>query len=481
MTEIGFTTRRNVMHITSIEDFLNIKGGMYKNCKDVYFLRMDGVWDSLLQDIATIDGFIAEKRVAGAGAYCRINELPKLVSVEDATLYAEKYEKWMATKTVELSSTQNCKQLNAILGSACGQALAAYEKTTPNVNETIRKNIFTKMLYWYDKIMEGSANSWNEKQTNKVIICGIRSKQEYFFTYLLTLTGIDVLILQTGKDIDLLPEERNLANTINRGKYGLCAIPKYEAKLERKGRTEAPPSAGGGVVQEVAHGKINTRRPERDLRTAQGQSNVPASPISTRPSAGDNGNRVELEFEELALLASSIVMIAKHNEAGDIIGTGSGIMIGKAGFILTNNHVASGGAHYSVRTEEDETLYPTDEVIKYNSVLDLAVIRIQRDLKPIPVYKGSKALARGQRVVAIGSPLGLFNSVSNGIISGFRVIENVDMIQFTAPISPGSSGGAVLNMYGEVIGISTAGIDNGQNINLAVGYEFINTFIQGFI
>ena len=92
-----------------------------------------------------------------------------------------------------------------------------------------------------------------------------------------------------------------------------------------------------------------------------------------------------------------------------------------------------------------------------------------------------KKLVRGQRVVAIGSPLGLFNSVSDGIISGFRAIEGVDMIQFTAPISNGSSGGAVLNMYGEVIGISTAGFDAGQNINLAVGYEYIRNFVQGFV
>lgn len=54
------------------------------------------------------------------------------------------------------------------------------------------------------------------------------------------------------------------------------------------------------------------------------------------------------------------------------------------------------------------------------------------------------------------------------------------MIQFTAPISPGSSGGAVLNMQGELIGISTAGIDNGQNINLAVDYENILLFTRGF-
>ena len=122
----------------------------------------------------------------------------------------------------------------------------------------------------------------------------------------------------------------------------------------------------------------------------------------------------------------------------------------------------------------------TDRVIKYNNVIDLAIIRIERQLNPIPIYKGKNRLVRGQKVVAIGSPLGLFNSVSDGIISGFRKIDEVDMIQFTAPISHGSSGGAVLNMQGEIVGISTAGIDSGQNINLAIGYENILEFTSGF-
>lgn len=201
----------------------------------------------------------------------------------------------------------------------------------------------------------------------------------------------------------------------------------------------------------------------------------------TAPAAPRTGGaRRELDFEELALRASSVVMIAIHDGRGDIIGSGSGIMIGRKGYILTNDHVARGGKYYSVRIENDENMYRTDEIIKYNSLLDLAVIRIDRNLQPLPVYRGGRPLVRGQKVVAIGSPLGLFNSVSDGIISGFRRVKDVDMIQFTAPTSHGSSGGAVLNMYGEVIGVSTAGIDEGQNINLAVGYEFINTFIQGF-
>ena len=60
-------------------------------------------------------------------------------------------------------------------------------------------------------------------------------------------------------------------------------------------------------------------------------------------------------------------------------------------------------------------------------------------------------------------------------------IRDMEMIQFTAPISHGSSGGAVFNMFGEVIGISTAGIDEAQNLNLAVSYEDINNFVKGFI
>ena len=188
----------------------------------------------------------------------------------------------------------------------------------------------------------------------------------------------------------------------------------------------------------------------------------------------------EKSYEELAALAASVVMIQVINASGEPIASGSGIMIGKEGYILTNCHVLTDGRVFAVRIENDDKTYLTNEIIKYNNATDLAVIRIQRNLVPIKVYSMSKELVRGQKVIAIGSPLGLFNSVSDGIISGFRKIKDMDMIQFTAPISSGSSGGAVLNTYGQLIGISTAGIDKGQNINLAVSYKSINLFARGF-
>ena len=90
-------------------------------------------------------------------------------------------------------------------------------------------------------------------------------------------------------------------------------------------------------------------------------------------------------------------------------------------------------------------------------------------------------LVRGQKVVAIGSPLGLFNTVSDGIISGFRTVGERSMIQFTAPTSHGSSGGALLDLYGNLIGIITAGFDDGQNLNLAVDYKAILDFTRGIL
>lgn len=260
----------------------------------------------------------------------------------------------------------------------------------------------------------------------------------------------------------------NTASAANRtdgaGTMGTAAVAGIAGVFG--GRSEG--SATGAPSGKISWTSI--RRPDRDAAGVPGRS------------AGGLGEKgAEKSFEELALLASSVVMISVHNAQGEIAATGSGIMIGRDGYILTNNHViANGGAFYSVRIENDENVYTTDEIVKYNAVLDLAIIRIDRTLSPLAVYPGGKELVRGQKVVAIGSPLGMFNSVSDGIISGFRSFDDVAMIQFTAPVSHGSSGGALLNMMGEVIGIITAGIDQGQNINLAVGYEFIGTFTRGF-
>lgn len=263
--------------------------------------------------------------------------------------------------------------------------------------------------------------------------------------------------------------------------------PRPERKA--KGKTEPAAAAVQGDNQpvRVTIPPHPARRPTPSPVAPPASSVMPvqhrsASPEirQSAPAPVSGGTRAELSFEQLAQLAPSVVMITVHDYSGEAFAGGSGIMIGRKGYILTNNHVLEDGSFFSVRIENDDQCYRTKEVIKYNQVLDLAVIRIDRALDPLPVYQGT-GLVRGQKVVAIGSPLGYFNSVSDGIISGIRVLDDVQMIQYTAPGAPGSSGGALLNMYGEVIGIVSASARGSQGINWAVGYEFINLFVQGFI
>lgn len=488
--------RHNVMNVTAIDTFESIKGGINNQCKDVYFVRAVGTSPTYINDIRKMDSVLDDGSHGGRGYYRRLDSLPKLQDTEDTAFYSECYSKWVecGRKEAVIRATKENRELAQLLGSACSAVEDICMREETRMTDSIRKNFIIKLLFWYDSVFGGEDFAWDGRKSIKIVADNIAKKQEYLFFYLLTLTGCDVLLLQSRADIGEDEEKLGLSVKFVLGDYSELAIPEYRYERKESSAVVQPVATPDApvVVSIPAHPSRPPRRPETIVQ-ANADSVLDGSRDgnSRKENSNGNGNTIgseirnrnestEKSFEELARLASSVVMIAIHDAKGDVIGTGSGIMVGREGYILTNNHVASGGKFYSVRIEDDERVYETDEVIKYNYVLDLAVIRIQRKLLPLSIYQGRNQLVRGQKVVAIGSPLGLFNSVSDGIISGFRKIENVDMIQFTAPTSHGSSGGAVLNMQGEVIGISTAGYDAGQNINLAVGYECINTFIRGF-
>lgn len=434
--------RHNAMDVNSLQGFASIRGGCCKNRRDVYFVRLLGRTDSLEQEIQEMDRSLTAQMQSGMLYYCRASKLPRLSDRDDTEYYAGCYGQWSSAGQGGVATKVSGKddRLARQLGAACSEVIRMFSSHAGSgraaVTESMKRNFAVKLLFWFDYVF-GEVRHWDEKSCVKVVAENIVKEQEYLFYYLLTLVGCDVLLIQDEEDIT---EEkyRALSREIRVGDFG-----------RRPLIHKAP------VWQEDRRKPVTRQRPSMPRRT-------------------------EKSFEELALLASSVVMITVHDRNSEAIASGSGIMVGKSGYILTNDHVVRGGYTYSVRIENDDMAYQTDELIKYNPVLDLAVLRIGRQLDPIPVYQGTDKLARGQAVVAIGSPLGMFNSVSDGIISGFRTLDGVDMIQFTAPISHGSSGGAVLNMRGEVIGISTAGVGRGQNINLAVGYEDINLFTQGF-
>jgi serine protease Do len=152
-------------------------------------------------------------------------------------------------------------------------------------------------------------------------------------------------------------------------------------------------------------------------------------------------------------------------------GAGSGFVIDPSGLIVTNNHVVEGAKEVTV-TLADKTEYAA-KVVGRDPKTDLALLKVEPkgQLSAAPLGD-SEALRVGEWVVAVGNPFGLSNTVTAGIVSAKgRVIgagPYDDFIQTDAPINPGNSGGPLFNLKGEVVGINTAIVPNGQGIGFAV-------------
>jgi len=137
--------------------------------------------------------------------------------------------------------------------------------------------------------------------------------------------------------------------------------------------------------------------------------------------------------------------------------------------LVTNNHVIEGANRIQAISDAGYQ-YRVTKVIAADAQKDIALLEFvsPTDMTPLPLYKGENKLLRGAPVVAIGSPAAVKNTVSMGNISALYVSEGADTIQFTAPISHGSSGGALFDNFGRVIGITSGGLSEVQNMNLAV-------------
>ena len=166
--------------------------------------------------------------------------------------------------------------------------------------------------------------------------------------------------------------------------------------------------------------------------------------------------------------ADSVFLLEIYDAYNRKIASGSGFVIFQSTIMATNYHVIEDAA-YVIAVSDDSDKYYIDEVCISDKKLDLAVLRFQPSSAVQPLdYEASDNLKRSQAVVAIGSPAGLKNTVSIGNISAIYDQDHKNWIQFTAPISSGSSGGALLNDQGKVIGITTATYASTQNVNLAV-------------
>jgi trypsin-like peptidase len=186
-----------------------------------------------------------------------------------------------------------------------------------------------------------------------------------------------------------------------------------------------------------------------------------ARPQSSQQTSGDVSEIVKSSID-------AVVLIVVNDASGKPTLEGSGFLVSSDGRIVTNHHVIAGATSATVKLNNG-AFFPVEGLIADDPEHDLAVIKVNGKNLPHLSLHASDNLALGQHVLAIGSPLGLENSVSDGIISGFRKDEKgVNWIQTTAPASHGNSGGPLLVMDGNVIGVLTWKAGEGENLNFAV-------------
>ena len=171
----------------------------------------------------------------------------------------------------------------------------------------------------------------------------------------------------------------------------------------------------------------------------------------------------------------AIVIVYSYNQNGELTGNGTGFILSSNGALATNYHVIEGASSLKVGFSSREK-YDDVEIIATDEDKDLAILKIKGFDLPIVRLGNSNNVTIGEKVIAIGNPLGLINTLTSGIISANGIRDDIadfPVIQTTTPISPGNSGGPLLNMKGEVIGITTWRRIGGENLNFAVPINYL--------
>jgi S1-C subfamily serine protease len=166
----------------------------------------------------------------------------------------------------------------------------------------------------------------------------------------------------------------------------------------------------------------------------------------------------------------TVVAIATYDSDGEALMTGSGFFL-RPGQVVTNLHVIRGAQRCEVKTLDGKgRVFPVAGTIAVDEEGDLALLSVSMPPDRPRASEVAKVLPdEGETIFVIGNPLKLEGSVSDGIVSAVREVPNVGkIIQITAPISHGNSGSPVFNLKGQVVGVVTVKVTNGQNINLAI-------------
>ena len=179
----------------------------------------------------------------------------------------------------------------------------------------------------------------------------------------------------------------------------------------------------------------------------------------------------------------AVVAISTYDASGEALMTGSGFFL-KPGQVVTNLHVVRGAARAEIKTLDGKgKVYPVTGALAVDEEGDLALLNIDMPLERSRTSELATELPdEGETIFVIGNPLKLEGSVSDGIVSAVREVPNsYRIIQITAPISHGNSGSPVFNLRGQVLGVVTVKVTNGQNINLAIAAARVGELRAGTV
>src|SRR5712692_5035457 len=182
--------------------------------------------------------------------------------------------------------------------------------------------------------------------------------------------------------------------------------------------------------------------------------------------------------QEIAKKAfGSAVLLVMEDGNGQPLSLGSGFFV-RDGEIASNLHVVEGAARGYAKLVGEKTKYNIEGIAAVDAVRDLVVLKIADSRSQALLLGNSDVVQVGESVCAVGNPQGLEGTFSQGIVSSIREVGADKLLQITAPISPGSSGGPVLNTKGEVIGVSVATFTGGQNLNFAIPSSYLRTLLS---
>jgi uncharacterized RDD family membrane protein YckC len=172
-----------------------------------------------------------------------------------------------------------------------------------------------------------------------------------------------------------------------------------------------------------------------------------------------------------------VVTLVTYDRNNRFIGYGSAFFVNSEGYAVTSRHVLYGAGRAVVIFRQKEFL-PVESVVDEDSFRDVAIIKIKAKNTPFLRLSNSDAVEIGNEIYSIGTPLGLPSTVSKGIVSQIRDIAGLKIFQIDASISLGSSGGPLLDSKFKTIGIVTAYVREGQNLNFAIPINYARTLLD---